>query len=169
MNTTRIAGTAVAVLSSLVLVAALGGCASSAGGSTNTLAKAKATTLSIETKMASFIPKSAVLSMNQPKQSKVIFPCLHKQNESYWPSTMTVSVKSGLDTGNILDSIGSYWTNKSGWTVSNSTAADGTPTMSVVSNTGYNFTAEFAQGPVFTVTALSACFPSAGLSGKSSY
>ena len=169
MNTTRIAGTAVAVLSSLVLVAALGGCASSAGGSTNTLAKAKATTLSIESKMASFIPKSAVLSMNQPKQSKVIFPCLHKQNESYWPSTMTVSVKSGLDTGNILDSIGSYWTNKSGWTVSNSTAADGTPTMSVVSNTGYNFTAEFAQGPVFTVTALSACFPSAGLSGKSSY
>jgi hypothetical protein len=170
VNTTRIAGTAVAVLSSLVLVAALGGCASSAGGgSTNTLAKAKATTLSIESKMASFIPKSSVLEVNQPKQSKVIFPCLHKQDESYWPSTMTVSVKSGLNTGSILDSIGSYWTNKSGWTVSNSTAADGTPTMSVVSNAGYNFTAEFAQGPVFTVTALSACFPSAGMSGKSSY
>ena len=169
MNTTRIAGTAVAVLSSLVLVAALGGCASSAGGSTNTLANAKATTLSVESKMASFIPKSSILSMNQPKQSKVLFPCLQKQNESYWPSTMTISVKSGLNTGDILDSIGSYWTNKSGWTVSNSTAADGTPTMSVVSNAGYNFTAEFAQGPVFTVTAISACFPSAGMSGKSSY
>jgi hypothetical protein len=169
VNTTRFAATAIAVAGSLVLVAALGGCASSAGGSTNTLAKAKATTLSVETKMASFIPKSSILSMNQPKQSKVLFPCLKKENQSYWPSTMTVSVKAGLNTSNILDSIGSYWTNKNGWTVSNSTAADGTPTMSVVSDSGYNFTAEFAQGPVFTVTAISSCFPSAGLAGKSSY
>jgi hypothetical protein len=130
---------------------------------------AKATTLSIETKMASFIPKASITSVNQPKQSKVIFPCLHKQNESYWPSTMTVSVKSGLDTSKILDAIGYYWTSKKGWSVSNSTAPDGTPAMSIVSSSGYNFTAEFAQGPVFTVTALSECFPSAGLSGKSSY
>jgi hypothetical protein len=169
VKTTRIAATAIVVATSLVLIASLGGCASSAGGTTNTLAKAKATTLSIETKMASFIPQSSIITVNQPKQSKVLFPCLHKENESYWPSTMTVSVKAGLNTGNILDSIGAYWTNKKGWTVSNSTAPDGTPTMSVVSSSGYNFTAEFAQGPVFTVTSLSACFPSAGLSGRKSY
>lgn len=168
MITTRIVATAAAVASSLVLVAALGGCASGAGGSTNTLAKAKATTLSIESKMASFIPTASVISMNQPKQSTVLFPCLHKNNESYWPSTMTVSVKSGLNTGDILDSIGSNWTGKSGWTVSNGTDGD-TPTMTLVSNSGYSFTAEFAQGPVFTVTSISACFPNAGLSGKSSY
>jgi hypothetical protein len=78
-------------------------------------------------------------------------------------------VKSGADTSGVLDSIGAYWTNKSGWSVSNSTSPDGTPTMSIVSDSGYNFTAEIAQGPVFTVTALSACFPSAGLTGKSSY
>jgi hypothetical protein len=169
VNSTRIVATATAVAGALVLVVSLGGCASAGSGTANTLAKAKATTLSIETKMMSFLPQSSIISVNQPKQSKVLFPCLHEQNQSYWPSTMTVSVKPGLNTGNILDSIGSYWTNKSGWTVSNSTAADGTPTMSVVSNSGYNFTAEFAQGPVFTVTAISACFPSAGLSGKSSY
>ena len=34
------------------------------------------------------------------------------------------------------DAIGDYWTNKSGWSVSNSTAPDGTPTMSIVSSSG---------------------------------
>ncbi|HEX4059287.1 MAG TPA: hypothetical protein VHX87_13345 [Galbitalea sp.] len=169
MHTTRIAAVSLAAAASLALAATLSGCSSAAGGSTSTLANAKATTLSIETKMASFIPKSSVISIIQPKQSKVIFPCLHKTDESYWPSTMTISLKPGLDTSGILDKIGDYWTNKSGWQVSNSKAPDGTPTMSFISNSGYNLTAEFAQGPVFTVTALSQCFPSAGLSGKSSY
>jgi ABC-type phosphate/phosphonate transport system substrate-binding protein len=167
--TTRIAAIGFAAAASLVVVATLSGCSSSAGGSTNTLANAKATTLATETKMESFIPRSSIISVIQPKQSKVIFPCLQKQNESYWPSTMTVSLKPGLNTGNLLDAIGDYWTNKTGWSVSNSTAPDGTPTMSIVSNSGYNYTAEFAQGPVFTVTAISECFPSAGMAGKSSY
>lgn len=169
MHKSRIGIVGTAATATIALALTLVGCASSAGASTNTLANAKQTTLSVESKMASFIPKSSVISVNQPKQSKVLFPCLHKQNESYWPSTMTVSVKPGLNTGDILDSIGAYWTNKSGWSVSNSTAPDGTPTMDVVSNSGYNFTAEFAQGPVFTVTSLSECFPSAGLAGRSSY
>lgn len=169
MHTTRIAATSFAVIASLAVAVTLSGCSSSAGGSTITLANAKSTTLSIETKMESFIPKASIISVNQPKQSKVIFACLHKDNESYWPSTMTVSLKPGLNTSELLDKIGDYWTNKSGWSVSNSTAPDGTPTMSIVSNSGYNFTAEFAQGPVFTVTAVSECFPNAGLSGKSSY
>lgn len=169
MPTTRIIVISVAVAATVALVVTLAGCATAGGGTGSTLAKAKQTTLSVETKMASFVPKSSIISMNQPTQSSVLFPCLHKQNESYWPSTMTVSVKPGIDQSGILDSIGSYWTNKSGWSVSNSTAPDGTPTMSVVSKSGYNFTAEFAQGPVFTITAISECFPSAGLSGKSSY
>jgi hypothetical protein len=169
VHTTRIAATSIAVVATLALATVLSGCSSSAGGSTNTLANAKATTLSVETKMLSFIPKASIISVNQPKQSKVIFPCLHTQNESYWPSTMTVSLKPGLDTSSILNDMGDYWTNKSGWSVSNAKAPDGTPTMSFVSSSGYNLTAEFAQGPVFTVTALSKCFPSAGLSGKSSY
>jgi hypothetical protein len=169
VHSTRIAAISVAVAATLAVTATLSGCSSSAGGSTNTLASAKSTTLSIETKMESFIPKSSIISVIQPTQSSVIFPCLHTQNESYWPSTMTVSIKPGLNTSNILDQIGDYWTSKDGWSVSNSTAPDGTPTMSIVSTSGYNFTAEFAQGPVFTVTALSKCFPNAGLSGKSSY
>jgi len=169
VHTTRIVVISVAIAATVALVATVAGCATAGDGTGSTLAKAKQTTLSVETKMASFIPKASIISVNQPKQSKVLFPCLHKENQSYWPSTMTVSVKSGVDQGAILDAIGAYWTNKSGWSVSNSAAPDGTPTMSVVSKSGYNFTAEFAQGPVFTVTALSECFPSAGLSGKSSY
>jgi len=172
VHATRFAAVSVAVAASLVVAASLSGCASTTGagaGAGTTLAKAKATTLSIESRMLTFIPKSSIVSVDQPKKSTVLFPCLKKQNQSYWPSTMTVSLKPGSDTSNILDTLGSYWTNKDGWTVSASTAADGTPTMDVVSDSGYNFTAEIAQGPVFTVTSLSACFPSAGLAGKSSY
>jgi hypothetical protein len=169
VQTTRIAAAGFAVAASIALAATLSGCSSSAGGSTDTLANAKATTLSIESKLVTFIPKSSIISINQPKQSKVIFPCLHTTNESYWPSTMTVSLKPGLNASNLLDAMGNYYTNKNGWSVSNGTAPDGTPTMTFVSKSGYNLTAEFAQGPVFTVTALSECFPSAGLSGKSSY
>jgi hypothetical protein len=151
-----------------VLAIGLSGCSSSAG-SDAALAKAKATTLSVESKMASFIPKSSVISLDQPTRSKVLFACLGNSDKSYWPSTMTVSVKPGLNTSNVLYAIGSYWTGKNGWTATNGTAPDGTPTMDVTSNSGYNFTAEFAQGPVFTVTAISACFPNAGLAGRTSY
>lgn len=147
---------------------ALTGCASGAGGDGTDLATAKATTLSIESKLAAYIPKSAVISTNQPKQSKVLFPCLHKDNESYWPNTMTVKLKPGVDTQGIFEAIAADWNSKPKWTVSQSTDGS-TPTMTLVSDSGYSFSAEFVQGPVFTVTATSACFPSAGLSGKSSY
>jgi len=166
---TRIAAACVAAATALVVGASLSGCATSAGGSADALAVAKRQTLSMETQIAAFLPKSSIISVNQPTRSKIIFPCLNKQNESYWPGTMTISLKPGLDTTHILDAIGSHWTNKSGWTVSNSTAADGTPTMDITSSSGYNYTAEFAAGPVFTVTSGSGCFPNSGLAGKSSY
>ena len=98
----------------------------------------------------------------------MLFPCLHKNNESYWPSTMTVSLKPGVDAQGTFEAIAADWNNKSSWTVSEGN--DGaTPTLTLVSDSGYSFNMEFAQGPVFTVTSISACFPSAGLSGKSSY
>jgi len=169
VQNTRISAACAAAATALVIAASLSGCATSAGAAADALAAAKKQTLSTETQIASFLPKKSIISVNQPTQSRVIFPCLNKQNESYWPSTMTISLKPGLDTTNILDSIGAHWTNKSGWTVSNSTAADGTPTMDITSSSGYNYTAEFAAGPVFTVTAGSACFSNSGLAGKSSY
>jgi ABC-type phosphate/phosphonate transport system substrate-binding protein len=166
---TRISAACAAAVTALVVAASLSGCASSAGSAADALAAAKKNTLSMETQIAAFIPKKSIVSIDQPTQSKVIFPCINKQNESYWPGTLTISLKPGLNTANLLDAIGDHWTNKTGWTVSNSTAADGTPTMDITSASGYSYTAEFAAGPVFSVTAVSACFSNSGLGQQPSY
>jgi hypothetical protein len=165
---TRIAATTVAAISSIVLVASLSGCASSAG-STLSVASAKQQTISTENEIAAFVPSQYVISSNVTKTSRVIFPCLGKKEESYWPGSLTMSLKPGADTDSILTAIGSHWTNKSGWSVYKVNAADGNPSLDIKSNTGYSFTVEFDQGPALTVNALSACFSDTGLAGKASY
>jgi len=165
---TRIVATTVAAVSSIVLLASLSGCASSAG-STLSVASAKQQTISIEQEIAAFVPTKEVISSNVTKTSRVIFPCLGKKDESYWPGSLTMSLKPGLDSDSILTAIGSHWTNKSGWSVYKVNAADGNPTLDIKSDSGYSFTVEFDQGPALTVNALSACFSDTGLAGKASY
>jgi hypothetical protein len=165
---TRIAATTVAAISSIVLVASLSGCASSAG-STLSVSSAKQQTISTEKEIAAFVPTKYVISSNVTKTSRVLFPCLGKKEESYWPGSLTMSLKPGVDSDSVLTAIGSHWTNKSGWSVYKVNAADGNPSLDIKSNSGYSFTVEFDQGPALTINALSACFSDVGLAGKASY
>jgi hypothetical protein len=165
---TRIAATTVAAISSIVLVATLSGCASGAG-STVSVGSAKAQTIAYEQEIAAFVPAQYVVSTNVTKTSRVIFPCLGKKDESYWPGSLTMSLKAGVDSDSILTAIGSHWTNKSGWSVFKVTGADGNPSLDIKSASGYSLTVEFDQGPALTINSLSACFSNAGLAGKTSY
>jgi hypothetical protein len=165
---TRIAATTVAAISSIVLVASLSGCASGAGSSVS-VGSAKQQTIAYEQEIAAFVPAKYVISTNVAKTSRVIFPCLGKKNESYWPGSLTASLKSGVDSDSILTAIGSHWTNKTGWSVFKITAADGNPSLDIKSNSGYSFTVEFDQGPALTINALSTCFSNTGLAGQTSY
>ena len=168
MQYTRIAATTVAAVSSIVLAATLSGCASGAG-STVSVGSAKQQTIAYEQEIAAFVPAEYVVSTNVTKTSRVIFPCLGKKNESYWPGSLTMSLKTGVDSDSILTAIGSHWTNKSGWSVFKVTGADGNPSLDIKSTSGYSFTVEFDQGPALTINALSACFSDTGLAGKASY
>jgi hypothetical protein len=165
---TRIAATTIAAISSIVLVATLSGCASGAG-STVSVGSAKQQTIAYEQEIAAFVPAQSVVSTNVTKTSRVIFPCLGKKDESYWPGSLTMSLKAGVDSDSILTAIGSHWTNKSGWSVFKVTGADGNPSLDIKSASGYSLTVEFDQGPALTINSLSACFSNTGLAGKTSY
>jgi hypothetical protein len=165
---TRIAAATVASVSSVVLVATLSGCAS-VPSSSLTVPTAKAQTIIFEQQIAAYVPAADVKTMSYTKTSRVIFPCLGKKNESYWPGALTVNLKPATDTDTILTAMAANWTNKSGWSVFKVNAADGNPSLDIKSDAGYSFTVEFDQGPVLSINALSACFSNVGLAGKSSY
>jgi hypothetical protein len=166
---TRIAVVTGAAATSLVLLATLAGCSSSAGGSTVTVTSAKQKTIAYEKVIAGYLPAGDVTSTQITTTSRVIFPCLNVSGKSYWPGSTTLKVVDGLDTSDLLDTIASKWNSKSGNSAFVDTSANGNKSLAMKSGDGYSFTVEFDQGPVFSITALSACFPSAGLSGKSSY
>ncbi len=165
---TRVVAAAVAAASSLALIMALAGCASTSGSSVD-ISAFKKQTIATERQIAAYVPKADLTNMSYTTSSRVIFPCLGKKNESYWPGTLTATLKPGTETDSILTAIGANWTGKSGWSVFKVTAADGNPSLDIKSDTGYSFTVEFDQGPVLTINALSACFSNVGLAGKSSY
>jgi hypothetical protein len=157
-----------ALAASIVVLACVSGCSSAHGGSQG-LADAKSATLKLETQIASFVPDAMVTRTHQTTTSKVLYPCLGHSGQSYWPGTETVSLKQGVDTDSVLAAIASNWTNKSGWTAFKSTGADGSASLSIKSTKGQSFTVEFVDGPQLSIQALSTCFPSDGLAGKSSY
>jgi hypothetical protein len=157
-----------AVAASIVVAVLVSGCSSSPGGA-NGLADAKSATLKLESQIASFVPAAMVTRKHQTTTSKVLYPCLGHSGQSYWPGTETVSLKQGVDTDAVLAAIASNWTNKSGWTAFTSKAADGSASVNIKSTKGQSFTVEFVDGPQLSIQALSTCFPSDGLSGKSSY
>jgi hypothetical protein len=168
VHRTRTAVALTAAAASIVLIGVVSGCASaSAQGAT--LASAKQQTIQLENKIASFVPHDFVKSTSVTQTSKVIFPCLGHDGESYWPGSLTLGLKTGVDNDDVLTAIAANWTNKSGWSVFKTTGADGNASLSIKSDKGQSFTVQFVDGPVFTISALSSCFSSSGLTGKSSY
>jgi len=168
VHRTRTAVALTAAATSILVIGIVSGCASASAQGT-TLASAKQQTIQLENTIASFVPHDLVKSTAVTQNSKVIFPCLGHEGESYWPGTLTLGLKDGVDDDAVLTAIAANWTNKSGWSVFKSTATDGNASLSIKSDKGQSFTVQFVDGPVFSISALSSCFSSSGLSGKSSY
>ncbi|HEX4402933.1 MAG TPA: hypothetical protein VHZ98_16565 [Galbitalea sp.] len=169
MTYNRIAMGACALAAAGLLAVSLSGCSGSGTSPKAAVDRAKQTTLTIESQIAAFVPADKVVSTHQTLTSKVIFPCLGKSGQSYWPGSTIVDLKSGVDTGAVMSAIAANWTNDSGWTVFQSKDASGNPTLIIKSSINASYTVSFVQGPQLSIVALSSCFPSAGLEGLTSY
>jgi hypothetical protein len=165
----RFAVGVVAVATASVLAGLLSGCSGSAQSPKAAVDLAKQTTLTIESQIASFVPANQVVSTHQTLTSKVIFPCLGKSGQSYWPGSTVVNMKSGVNTDSVMSAIAAHWTNDDGWTVFQTKDPSGNPTLIIKSNIDASYTVSFVQGPQLSIVALSSCFPSAGLSGVTSF
>jgi hypothetical protein len=152
-----------------LLAVSLSGCASSGKSPTAAVDLAKQTTLTVESQIAAFVPADQVLSTHQTLTSKVIFPCLGKSGQSYWPGSTVVNLKPGVNTDAVMSAIAAHWTNDDGWTVFQSKDASGNPTLIIKSSIDASFTVSFVQGPQLSIVALSSCFPSAGLADLKTY
>jgi hypothetical protein len=166
---TRIAVGTLAAATTVALVATLSACSSPGKSATSQLALAKQTALTVESQIAAFAPANDVVSTHQTLTSKVIFPCLSKQNQSYWPGTTVVNLKPDSDTAAIMSAISAHWATDGGWLITDSKDASGTESLVLTSSAGAKFTVTTVQGPQLSITALSSCFPSDGLGGKKSY
>jgi hypothetical protein len=165
----RIAVGAVAIAAAGVLAVSLGGCAGAAKSPTAAVDLAKQTTLTVESQIAAFVPANQVVSTHQTLTSKVIFPCLGKSGQSYWPGSTVVNLKPGVNADAVMSAIAAHWTNDDGWTVFQSKDASGNPTLVIKSSIDASFTVSFVQGPQLSIVALSSCFPSAGLADLKKY
>ena len=166
---TRIVVATGAAATSVVLLAALAGCSSASGGSAVTVDSAKQKTIAYEKQISGYLPAADVTSTQITSSSKVIFPCLGETGKSYWPGSTTLQIKPGVNTSDLLDGIASKWNSLSNHSAFVNKNANGNESLAMKSGDGYSFTVEFDQGPVFSITALSTCFSSAGLAGRSSY
>lgn len=169
MQYTRIAAGTLAAVTTVVLVATLSACSSPGKSATSQLATAKQTTLTVESQIAAFAPTKDVVSTHQTLTSKVIFPCLSKQNQSYWPGTTVVNLKSTANTDAIMSAIGAKYATAKGWLIVSAKDASGTPSLILTSSAGAKYTVTIVQGPQLSITALSSCFSSDGLAGQKSY
>jgi hypothetical protein len=165
----RIAAGVCALAAAGLLAVSLSGCTGNGTSAKDAVDLAKRTTLTIETQIAAFVPADKVLSTHQTLTSKVIFPCLGKSGESYWPGSTVVNLKPGVDTDAVMSAIAAKWTNDRGWTVFQSKDASGNPTLIIKSSINASYTVSFVQGPQLSIVALSSCFPTAGLEGLKSY
>ena len=169
MQYTRIAVGTCAAATIVVLAATLSACSSPGKSATSQLALAKQTTLTVESQIAAFAPAKDVVSTHQTLTSKVIFPCLLKANQSYWPGSTVVNLKPNTDTGAIMSAIGAKYATDSGWLIVETKDASGTESLVLTSKAGAKYTITIVQGPQLSITALSSCFPTAGLAGMKSY
>jgi hypothetical protein len=150
----------------VALAATLIGC--SATDPTVALVAAKQSTIALEKSMSEYVPLDDIISTRVTTKSAILFRCLGHANESYWPGTLTAQVKSGVDQNGVLGAIAAHWEGQKGWTVTREDPADSGEIVELRSNTHELFTVQFS-GPQLQIAAVSACFPSAGLSGRSSY
>lgn len=169
MQYTRIAAASVAAITTVVLAASLSGCSSPGKSAASQLDQAKHATLTVESQIAAFAPASSVVSTHQTLTSKVIFPCLSKQGSSYWPGSTVVNLKPSTDTAAIMTAISAKYATASGWLIVDHKDASGTESLVLTSSAGAKYTVTVVQGPQLSITALSSCFPSAGLTGMKSY
>ena len=169
MQYTRLAAGTLAAVTSVVLVAALSSCSSPGKSATSQLSLAKQTTLTVESQIAAFAPANDIVSTHQTLTSKVIFPCLSKEDQSYWPGSTVVNLKAKTDTGAIMTAIGAHWATNDGWLIVESKDASGTESLVLTSSAGAKYTVTIVQGPQLSITALSSCFPTAGLAGMKQY
>jgi hypothetical protein len=166
---TRIAAGTMAALASVALVATLSACSSPGKSATSQMSLAKQTTLTVESQIAAFAPANEVVSTHQTLTSKVIFPCLSKQDQSYWPGSTVVNLKANTDTDAIMSAIGAKYATDSGWLIVTHKDASGTQSLILTSSAGAKYTVTVVQGPQLSITALSSCFPTTGLAGLKSY
>jgi hypothetical protein len=148
------------------LAATLAGC--SAPDPSLGLVAAKQSTIALEKSMSEYVPIGDIISTRVTTRSAILYRCLGHANESYWPGTLTMQVKSGVDQNGVLGAIAAHWEVQKGWTVTRQDPATGGEVVELRSNTHELLTVQFS-GPQFQITSVSACFPNAGLAGRSSY
>jgi hypothetical protein len=166
---TRIAAVGVAAATSALLVVTLSGCSSPGKSAISQLDAAKHATLTVESQIAAFVPAKQAISTHQTLTSKVIFPCLIKQGQSYWPGTTVVNLKPNANTGAIMTAITTKYATANGWLIVENHDASGNLSLVLTSKAGAKYTVTIVQGPQLSISALSSCFPTAGLSGMKSY
>lgn len=169
MQYTRIAVGTIAAATAVVLAATLSGCSSPGKSATSQLDLAKQSTLTVESQIASFADAKDVVSTHQTLTSKVIFPCLSKNGQSYWPGTTVVNLKPNTDTDAIMTAIGAKYATAKGWLIVTHKDASGSQSLILTAKSGAKYTVTVVQGPQLSIAALSSCFPTAGLEGKKSY
>ncbi|MDQ1546428.1 MAG: hypothetical protein QOH69_1332 [Actinomycetota bacterium] len=157
----------VAAAISTLIVIGLSGCASSVPALG--LVSAKQSTIALETSISEYVPHDSVIATHVTTKSAVLYPCLGHPNEFYWPGSLRVEVKSGVDEDAVLGAIADHWSKEKGWIVTWRSPQGHAETVELRSDTGELFTVKFEGGSELQIAAVSACFPNAGLSGKKSY
>jgi hypothetical protein len=154
---------ALAVVSTLALT----GCSAPTSGLG--LVSAKQSTIALEQSISEYVPHDKVISSHATTKSAVLYPCIHHPGQSYWPGSLRVALKPGVDQDAVLGAIADHWSKQKSWVVTRRSTQGIGETVELRSNTGELFTVKFDGTSDLQIAAVSACFSNAGLAGKSSY
>ncbi len=133
------------------------------------LVSAKQSTIALERSISEYVPHDSIVATHVTTKSAVLYPCLGHPSESYWPGSLKVEVKPGVNEDAVLGAIADHWSKEKGWIVTRRSPQGLAETVELRSDTGELFTVKFEGGSELQIAAVSACFPSAGLAGKKSY
>ncbi len=79
------------------------------------------------------------------------------------------NLKPTANTGAIMTAITTKYATANGWLIVDHKDSSGTESLVLTSSAGAKYTVTIVQGPQLSITALSACFPNAGLTNLKSY